>query len=188
MGRDIDENNRILGLYGSDLEEDRHRNYHLSPPPPPISFTAPPTSPALTFSQIHIATNEWVSKIGPIDSWPRRFQQELDKFREAVEVPLYMRRDGLERFLRDVEDTVEEGRGLLKRLRRTPQTLGPLSLETWGGFIAIGDLMDTLYSGVHLLEARLDILSPRAPWAAEGDSGFRRYSNFLDNLHTSDST
>lgn len=178
MGRSIDRNNRILGLFGSD--EESHGRDHSSHSPSPInSPNLPAPSFALAVAQIRMATSEWVSRIGPIESWPRRFQQELDKINAATEVSSNERQDKLDKFLGEVEDVVEEGRGLLQSLRQAPHH--PLSNGS-ADFVAIGDLMDTLYRGVSLLDARLDILSPQAPWAADGDSGLRRYSNFLYNV------
>lgn len=180
MGRSIDRNNQILGLFGSDEESHGHHHHSSHSPSPINSPNLPAPSFSLVVAQISMATSEWVSRIGPIESWPCRFQQELDKINAATGVSSNERQDKLDKFLREVEDVVKEGQGFLQSLRHAPHHL--LSANRSADFVAIGDLMDTLYRRVSLLDARLDILSPQVPWAADGDSGFRRYSNFLNNV------
>lgn len=173
MGHSIDENNWLLGQHGHVEQPHTDQLAHLPSDPP--SPTNSPYSTSSVITLVHIATNHWISKFGPIEAWPQWFQQELGCINKEW-LP-YSRQEQLNGFLRMIEDIAEEGGSLLTALRQMHPSLGLSVTDEWGYFIARGDMMDTLYRYIHMVEAWLDILFPQALWAAEGNSGFHWYSN-----------
>ena len=151
MGHSIDKNNQLLGLHGHVEQLHADQLAHL-----PSDLPSPTNSPysisSSVITQVHIATNHWISKFGPIETWPRRFQQELGCI--STEQLPHSRQEQLDGFLRMIEDIAEEGKSLLSTLRQMPLSLGLSVTDGWG------DLMDTLYRGIHMVKAQLYILSP----------------------------
>lgn len=67
MGHSIDENNWLLGQHGHVEQPHADQLAHLPSDPP--SPTNSPYSTSSVITWVHIATNHWISKFGPIKAW-----------------------------------------------------------------------------------------------------------------------
>jgi hypothetical protein len=122
-----------------------------------------------TLRDVRVAINGWVSILGPVEEWPAAFHfyYEVARGKNTVQA--------VDEFLESVERHADRGRDILKRLRESPVVSPPPSHEAWGDFLAAGDLMETLYRGIAILEARLDIFAPRGPLASGRESNVRKW-------------
>jgi hypothetical protein len=158
------------------------RRQHL--PPQPNSQTKPLDATTLisieTLREVRIATNTWVSDVAPLDDWPQVFQEHYDAACERI--TNRTTQEEVDEFLQRVERHAEIGRSILRKLRGSPIVSPPPSHEAWGDFLAAGDLMETLYRGIAILEVRLDIFAPRGPLASPADSGIRRWKGLVDKF------
>jgi len=127
---------------------------------------------------VRVLTEEWVSGLGPVEEWPRIFQEQYDAACESRSGRTTQ--EEVDEFLKNVENHVNNGRAILGELRKSPIVRPPSSHEAWGDYLAAGDLMDTLYRGIITLELRLDIVAPRAPYSSDGDSNIRRWKGLAD--------
>jgi len=115
--------------------------------PPPISHlqTLPvdATIRIQTLRDIWVATDHWVSSLGPLDGWPCVFQQHYDA--ACQRNTDRTTQEEVDTFLESVERHVDAGRLILRKLRELPAVSLPPSHEAWGDFLGVGDLMETLY-------------------------------------------
>jgi hypothetical protein len=127
---------------------------------------------------VRVMTEQWVSGLGPVEEWPRIFQEQYDAACE--------RRSGrttqeeVDEFLKSVEKHVDNGKAILHELRKSPVVRPPSSHEAWGDYLVAGDLMDMLYRGIITLELRLDIVAPRGPHPSDADSNIRRWKGLVE--------
>jgi hypothetical protein len=133
-----------------------------------------------TLREVRMATNQWVSSLGPLESWPRVFQEHYDAACQGNAGR--STQEEVDAFLETVERHVDTGRLILKRLRESPVISPPPSHEAWGDFLGAGDLMETLYRGIAILEVRLDIFAPRGPSPLEGESSIRKWRGLVDQF------
>lgn len=154
-------------------------------PSPATHSQTPPVDATIlagiqTLREVRMATNQWVSSLGPLESWPRVFQEYYEAAcqRNAGRST----QEGVDGFLETVERHVDNGRSILKRLRESPIVSPPPLHEAWGDFLGAGDLMETLYRGIAILEVRLDIFAPRGPSPLEGESSIRKWQGLVDRF------
>lgn len=127
---------------------------------------------------IRILTEQWTSGLGPVDQWPRIFQEGYD---DACRKPTQRStQEEVDEFLKGVALHVENGRKILQELRKDPVVKPPSSIEGWGEFLIAGDLMDLLYRGISLLEVRLDILAPSCALPSGEQSAIRKWRGLSD--------
>jgi len=147
------------------------------PPPVTHSQTLPVDATILdgiqTLREVRMATNQWVSSLGPLESWPRVFQEHYDA--ACLGIAGHSTQEKVDAFLETVERHVGTGRLILKRLRESPIVSLPPSHEALGDFLGAGHLMETLYRGIAILEVRLDIFAPCGPSPLEGESSIRKW-------------
>ena len=132
-----------------------------------------------TLREVRIATNHWISSLGPLEGWPRVFQEHYDA---ACQRSTGGSTQEVDTFLESVERHVDVGRSILNKLRASDVIFPPSSHEAWGDFLAAGDFMETLYRGIALLEVRLDIFAPRGPTSLEGESSIRKWRGLIDQI------
>jgi hypothetical protein len=158
--------------------------HHPVPPPQSHVQTQPLDATVLagiqTLRKVRIATDSWVSALAPLDDWPRIFQEQYDAACERHTERTTQ--EEVDAFLEGVERHVNFGRLILRQLRESPVVSPPPSHEAWGDFLAAGDLMETLYRGIAILEVRLDIFAPRGPSSIQGESGIRKWKGLVDNF------
>ena len=133
-----------------------------------------------TLREVRVATNKWVSDLGPLEDWPRVFQQYYDAACEGSTSG--STQHAVDTFLETVDRHVSIGRSILNRLRESPVICPPPSHEAWGDFLGAGDLMEILYRGIAILKARLDIFAPRGPSSSQGESGIRKWKGLIDSF------
>lgn len=156
------------------------QNEPKAPPQPPstVSVHADVMANIDKLRHIRILMEQWTSGLGPVDQWPRIFQEGYD---EACRKPTERStQEEIDDFLKGVASHVENGRSILHELRRNPVISPPSSMEGWGEFLIAGDLMDLLYRGISLLEVRLEILAPSCVLPSGEQSAFRKWKG-LDN-------
>lgn len=110
-----------------------------------------------------------------MEGWAQLFQDQYDNACSRSGDT----QECVDEFLKNVEKHVKWGRAILKELREEPVVYAPLSVVGWADLINVGDLYDTLYKGISLLEVRLDILAPRVATSMEGDSGIRKFGSLV---------
>jgi hypothetical protein len=130
--------------------------------------------------EVRMATNQWVSSLGPLESWPRVFQEHYDAACQGNAG--HSTQEEVDEFLESVERHMNTGRLILKKLRESPIVSPPPSHEAWGDFLGAGDLMETLYRGIAILEVRLDIFAPCGPSPLEGESSIRKWRGLVDQF------
>ena len=117
------------------------------PPPVTHSQTLPVDATILdgiqTLREVRMVTNQWVSSLGPLESWPRLFQEHYDA--ACLGNAGHSTQEKVDAFLETIERHVDTGRLILKRLRESPIVSPPPLHEAWGDFLSARDLMETLY-------------------------------------------
>lgn len=187
--RDLDD---VLGYSDNDHNSDdayqpsspRRDRIQPSPTDEDIDFDAyvPPgiTEGLIKIARLRASTNEWVSCLGPVEGWAQLFQDQYDN--ACSRSGEGSTQEGVDEFLKSVEKHVKWGRAILKELREEPAVYAPVSVVGWADCINIGDLYDTLYKGISLLEVRLDILAPRVAVSTDGDSGIRKFGSLVAHV------
>jgi hypothetical protein len=166
-----------------DRYDEKGNNLQI-PPPVTRSHTLAVDATILagiqTLREVRVETNEWVSSLGPLESRPRVFQEH---YRAACQGNAgCSMQEAVDTFLGSVERHVDTGRLILKRLRESPVISLPPSHETWGNFLGAGDIMETLYQRITLLEARLDIFAPHGPSLLKGESTIMKWRGLVDQF------
>jgi hypothetical protein len=133
-----------------------------------------------TLREVRIMTTQWVLNLGPLDDWPFVFQQHYDIARRSDTDS--STQEEVDAFLGSVQRHIDLGRSILKKLRESPVISPPPSHEAWGDFLTAGDLLETLYHGIAILEVRLDIFAPRGPLSSPGESSIRKWKGLIDNF------
>ena len=132
----------------------------------------------LKIAHIRTETEDWVLHLGPINGWAKLFQDQYDN----VCVGSKDTQEGVDQFLKNMESHVKWGRRILAELRKTPTIFTPVSIVGWTMFLNAGDLYDMLYNGIHLLEVRLDILTPQVVVSTDVESSIRKYGSLVDKV------
>ena len=132
----------------------------------------------LKIAHICTETEDWVLHLGPINGWAKLFQDQYNN----VCMGSKDTQEGVDQFLKNVESHVKWGRRILAELRKTPMIFAPVSIVGWTMFLNAGDLYNTLYNGIHLLETRLDILTPQVAVSMDVESSIRKYRSLVDKV------
>lgn len=166
------------GVYGDGCEDSNSQSpsprLHPATPLPPLNpdLNAEATVGLRTLRDVRIQTEAWISGIGPMEEWPRLFQEGFD---EACEKHgKRTTQEEVDDYLKRVEKHALDRRAILRQLRSSPVIRPPPSHEAWGDYLAAGDMLEMLYRGVLILEVRMDILAPRGQIPADGDLSIRQ--------------
>jgi hypothetical protein len=130
---------------------------------------------------VRVMTEQWASGLGPVEEWPRIFQEQYDAACERQSGRATQ--EEVDKFLKSVEKHVNDGKTILRELRKSPVVRPPLSHEAWGNYLVAGDLMDMLYRGIITLELCLDIVAPRGPHPSDADSSIRRWKGLVEEYY-----
>jgi hypothetical protein len=85
--------------------------------------------------------NKWISAIGPINTWPNKFQDGFDAV--CLEEGNGNMQGAVDAFLRGVEEHIEVGREILKELWASP-VMCPLPYEVgWADYLGAGDILES---------------------------------------------
>jgi len=169
--------------YGDTFQPQNEDGYNdegtnIQMPPPVTHLQSLPADATIldgiqTLHEVRMVMNQWVSSLGPLESWHCVFQEHYDV--ACLGIAGHSMQEKVDAFLETVERHVGTGRLILKRLRESSIVSLPPSHETWGDFLGAGDLMETLYRGIIILEVRLNIFAPHGPSPLEGESGIRKW-------------
>jgi hypothetical protein len=129
---------------------------------------------------VRVMTERWVAGLGPVEDWPRVFQEQYDAACESRSGRTTQ--EEIDTFLKGVEAHVNNGKAILRELRNSGVVRPPPSHEAWGDYLVAGDLMETLYRGILTLELRLDIVAPCGPHPSDGESSIRRWKGLSDQF------
>jgi hypothetical protein len=73
------------------------------------------------------------------------------------------------------------GRQILDKLCESAIIRPPPSMDAWADWLIAGDMLGTLYQGIAVLEAHLDIIAPRCPISSSSTSSIHQWVG-LDSL------
>ena len=109
---------------------------------------------------------------------PRTVSGWAQKFREGYDLACMAEGNTQEeevRFLGKVQEHVDIEQGILYRLCESSIIHPQPSTDAWGDWLIVGDMLGTLYQGITILEAHLDILAPHCPISTDLTSKVRQW-------------
>jgi len=118
-----------------------------------------------------LAIEKWIQPLGPVSGWAQKFREGYDLACMAEGNT----QEEVDQFLGKVQEHVDIGQGILYRLRESPVIRPQPSTDAWGDWLIAGDMLGTLYQGISILEAHLDILAPRCPISTDSTSKVRQW-------------
>jgi hypothetical protein len=118
-----------------------------------------------------LAIEKWIQPLGPVSGWAQKFREGYDQ----ACLTEGNTQEGVDQFFGEVQKHIDIGQGILYRLRGFPIIRPQASTDAWGDWLIAGDMLGTLYQGISVLEAHLDILAPRCPISSDSTSKVRQW-------------
>lgn len=126
-----------------------------------------------------VATESWISALGPIEHWPRIFREKYDE--ACCDTVAVSTQVAIDTFLGKVVQHIDNGKQILKGFEQCNLVRNPLTKsQVDGDFLLAGDILTTLHRGIALLEARLELLAPSGAHLHDLHSTIRQHESFVD--------
>jgi hypothetical protein len=119
----------------------------------------------------------WTSALGPVEEWPRVFQEQYDE--ACTNTTASTTQAAINIFLGQVGEHVRVGKDIIVRLESFMMVKFPQSQYAEGDCLLAGDLLRTLHRGVAVLEVRLEIHAPSGAHPSPLHSNMRRHEEFV---------